>query len=143
MNTDLVTTRRDAELAPVVEMMMRRGLAEVPVVDRDRALLGFVTREKLLEPQHAGDTAEEFIAQQQVKALVTCELDRGFRLDVGSEVTVADVMRPRSVVVKPETPAHEAAALMARHRLSQLPVVSALGALVGIISALDLISVPA
>jgi CBS domain-containing protein len=139
MNTDVLTTRREAELAPIVEMMMRRGLAEVPVVDRDRALVGFVTREKLLEPMRGGDSPEEYLAHEQLSALVTCELDHGFRLDVGAEVTVRDVMSARVIAVKPDTTTRDAAALMKRYRLPQLPVVSALGALVGIISALDLV----
>jgi len=139
MNRDLVTTRTDAQLAPVVEMMMRRGLGEIPVVDHDHALLGFVTRVKLLEPVQTGDSVEEFLGHQQIKCGVTCELDHGFHLDVESSVRVGDVMSRDVVAVKPDTTVKEAAHLMAENHLSILPVVSAFGALLGTVSAVDLL----
>lgn len=141
MNTDLVMTRRDAQLAPVVEMMMRRGLGEVAVVDHDHALLGLVTRGDLLKPpSQGGDSASEFLGQQQVKAGVRCELDHGFHLDVESSVTVGDVMSRSVVAVKPDATPKEAAVLMAQSGLSMLPVVSAFGVLIGTVSAIDLAS---
>lgn len=141
MNTDLVTTRTDAQLAPVVEMMMRRGLGEIAVVDHDHALLGVVTRQNLLEPKASTDTCEEFLASQQRRSGVTCELDRGFRLDVDTSVTVAEVMSRGVVSVKPDATASEAATLMVENHLSVLPVVSAFGVLLGTVSAIDLVGV--
>ncbi|MBL8955947.1 MAG: CBS domain-containing protein [Myxococcaceae bacterium] len=140
MNTDVVTTHYDAELAPVVEMMMRRGLESVPVVDHDQALLGHVTRNGLLNPPAAsGDSAEEFLGTSQQRGGVTCELDRGFRLDIESTVRVGDVMNRRVVAVRPDSSAREAATLMAEHHLTTLPVISAFGALLGVVTALDLV----
>jgi CBS-domain-containing membrane protein len=138
MNRDLITTRSDAQLAPVVELMMRRGLTEIPVVDHDHALLGFVTRQALVEPQRLSSTPEEFIGSEQRKGSIHCELDRGFRLDVESEATVADVMRPNVVCVKADATAREAAVLMTENHVNVLPVVSAFGILLGTVSAVDL-----
>ncbi len=140
MNRDVITTRFDAELAPVVEMMMRRGLESVPVVDHDQALLGSVTRTELLNPpQPGGDSPEEFLATAQQRGGVTCELDRGFHLDIESTVRVGDVMNRHVVAVRPDASAREAAELMAEHHLSTLPVISAFGVLVGVVSAVDLV----
>ena len=139
MNRDLVVTRRDARLAPVVEMMIRRNLEEVPVVDHDHALLGTLSRGDLLRsPPAPADSAEEFLAQQHGHDGVTCELDDGFRLDVGACATVGDVMNRNVICVRPESTASEAAALMAEHELSELPVVGPGGSLIGRVSALDI-----
>lgn len=54
-------------------------------------------------------------------------------------MTVEDVMTRDVVTVSPATPIHEAARLMVEHRVSGLPVISADGNLVGIISDGDLI----
>lgn len=142
MNRDIIMTRADAQLAPVVEMMMRRGMGEIPVVDHDHALLGVVTRVDLLNPPakaHTG-SAEEYLGQQQTRSGVTCDLDQGFHLDVESSVTVGDVMSQAVVAVKPDTTTREAAKLMAKNRMSVLPVVSHLGVLIGTVSAIDLVS---
>src|SRR5207248_2292414 len=111
MTRDLVTTRHDAQLAPVVEMMMRRGLGEVPVVDHDYALLGLVSRADLVtRPLSAGgDSAEVFLAQRQRDCAVTCSLDDGFTLAVESTVTVAEVMNRHVYCVRADTTAGEAA----------------------------------
>ena len=141
MNTDVIMTRADAQLAPVVEMMMRRGMGEIPVVDHDHALLGVVTRVDLLNPpaKSPAGSVEEYLGQQQCRGGVTCELDQGFHLEVESSVTVGDVMRQAVAALKPDATAREAAAMMSEARVSVLPVVSHLGVLIGTVSALDLV----
>lgn len=139
MSRDVITTRRDAALAPVVEMMMRRGLGEVAVVDQENALLGVVTRGDLLNPVVQGDSPEEFIARRQSRGEVIAELDDGFHLDVGASVTVGDVMRKAAISIGEQASAKDAAKLMAAHRLQALTVVSAVGAVIGTLNAVDLV----
>jgi CBS domain-containing protein len=52
--------------------------------------------------------------------------------------TVADVMSRNPIVVRPETPIQDAIKIVAERRISGLPVVSAEGKLVGILSETDL-----
>lgn len=140
MNRDLITTRADARLAPVVEMMMRRGLEQVPVIDHDHALLGVVNRQNLLDaPVSGGDSPEEFLASQQRGPGVSAELDDGFHLDVQPSVTVGEVMRRRVVTATEDMSVKTAAALMSTHHISQLHVVNAVGALIGVLTAGDLV----
>ncbi len=51
----------------------------------------------------------------------------------------SDVMQREVITVTPETKVEEAVRLMARHRISGLPVVDATGAAVGILSEGDLL----
>lgn len=52
--------------------------------------------------------------------------------------TVAEVMTPSPITVKPETPLKEAIALLVEHKISGMPVVSEKGELVGVLSESDL-----
>lgn len=52
--------------------------------------------------------------------------------------TVADVMTPTPITVKPETPLSEVIKTIAEKRISGLPVIDELGHLVGVISETDL-----
>ena len=52
--------------------------------------------------------------------------------------TVADVMTPNPMVVKPQTPLQEAIELLAEKHISGLPVVDDAGKLVGVLSETDL-----
>jgi CBS domain-containing protein len=52
---------------------------------------------------------------------------------------VSDLMTESPVVVSPETPLTDAAALMEFHRISGLPVVDGFGEVVGVISETDLV----
>ncbi|MCF4968414.1 phosphoribulokinase [Nostoc sp. CMAA1605] len=52
--------------------------------------------------------------------------------------TVADIMSPEPIVVRPATPLQEAIQILAERRISGLPVVDDVGKLIGIISETDL-----
>jgi CBS domain-containing protein len=52
--------------------------------------------------------------------------------------TVADIMTPHPITVKPETPLKEAIQIIAEKRVSGLPVIDDHGKLVGVISETDL-----
>ena len=52
--------------------------------------------------------------------------------------TVADIMTPDPIVVKPNTPLQEAISILAENKISGLPVVDEAGKLVGVISESDL-----
>jgi CBS domain-containing protein len=52
--------------------------------------------------------------------------------------TVADVMSHDPIVVQPDTPLSDAIQILAKHRISGLPVVDSGGKLVGVISETDL-----
>jgi CBS domain-containing protein len=52
--------------------------------------------------------------------------------------TVAEIMTPNPMTVKPETPLKEAISILAEHKISGLPVVNEQDQLVGIISENDL-----
>ena len=61
--------------------------------------------------------------------------------EAGDEQTVGKIMATDLKTVAPETPAHEAAYLLLRHRIGCVPVVSDEGRLVGIVTESDFVRV--
>jgi CBS domain-containing protein len=57
-------------------------------------------------------------------------------------VTASDVMTRDPITIRPEASVHEAAELLAEHRISGLPVCGGDGSVVGIVSEYDLIARP-
>jgi CBS domain-containing protein len=55
-------------------------------------------------------------------------------------VTAADIMTPNPITFQPETSVHEAAQMLAEHRISGAPVCGADGSIAGIVSEYDLIA---
>jgi CBS domain-containing protein len=65
--------------------------------------------------------------------------ERKLRPDLESAMRARDVMTRTPVTVRPETPVREAAALLAEHRITSMPVVDDGGRVVGIVSEVDVL----
>lgn len=104
-----------------MELLVRRDIKAVPVVDEERRVVGIITGGDLLSRGRLGLrlslqrdlTAEEFA--EQVRALET------------AGQTVREVMTPGSLTVGPETALDEAIHLMATRNLKRLPVTDGQG----------------
>jgi acetoin utilization protein AcuB len=110
MTADPQTVRPGDTLAQAEEKMRRGGFRRLPVVDDGGTLLGIVTDRDLRE--HVGALA-------------------------ATRVTGAMVERP--VTITPDAPIEAAAHLILERKIGGLPVVTAGGALVGIITETDLL----
>ena len=122
MTRGVATIHADALARGAAAMMRTRRIRHLPVVDRERGLVGIVTdrdlRQVLFDPAvhaRAGDLAD---------ALRT--------------VTVRDVMTWAVLTVQPETSLRDAARLMHERKVGALPVV-ARGRVVGILSEADVL----
>ena len=124
MTRSAVTIHSDALVRGAVEMMKKRKLRHLPVVDRGGRLVGIVTdrdlRQVVFDPRiqaRLGDLAA---------ALGT--------------LTVRDVMTWGVVTVRPETEIRQAAQLMREQKVGALPVVEG-DRVIGILTESDLLRV--
>jgi acetoin utilization protein AcuB len=117
----LVTVTHDTAAATAWEMMRARGIRHLPVLDRERRLIGMVSDRDLWQA----------ILARWVEAAsdVAGALDR---------LRVDEAMSWGVVTVGPETDLRRAARIMHERRLGALPV-AAQGRIVGLVTAADLV----
>lgn len=119
MSTPAIVAAPTLSLAAAQQLMDRRHVRRLPVVDAGR-LVGIVTRSDL----RAAQPSETTLSVYEWRALL-------------EKLTVAETMTAAPLTVEPAAPVTDAAQLMLTHKISGLPVVRA-GQVVGVITESDL-----
>lgn len=132
MTRGVATVTREAPVREVVELMLGKIYRTVPVVDGG-LLVGIITNGDLVQRGGLSVRLELFRSLAEPEARAVLE-----RLSQTNRVA-ADVMTPRPVTVHALTPLPRVAEVMAQRRLKRLPVVDDGGALVGMVSRVDLL----
>lgn len=122
MTEDVATLNADDNLASLYDMMDRKHIRHVPVVDEDQLLVGIVSDRDLLR----GALGEE------------ASLPLSVRRQMLEQVKVEDIMNTEPQTVEPEQNIREAGELMMEFKVSCLPVVDG-DRLVGIITESDFV----
>ena len=134
MATSVITVRQDTPVAKIAEVLLANRISAVPVVNDKDTLVGIVSEGDLIHRVEAGTerhrswwlellTGKEILAHEFVKSHAS---------------KAADVMTYPVVSVTPDTPLGDIAALLEKHRIKRVPVVSN-GKIVGIVSRANLI----
>lgn len=129
MTADVVTVAPDATYKEVVERMHERRVSAVPVVDRERRVLGIISEADLLlkEERPAHRPGGHLLDPHGDAARATAR-------------NAAALMTSPAVTVTPQATLTQAARLMHRHQVKRLPVVGPDGTLAGIVSRADLLT---
>lgn len=120
----------DTTAREVVERMREHRLRGIPVVDNSIPV-GMITSSDLVARAGLG------VSMSLVPGLEPLEISHA--LDRIYGVIARDIMIAPAVVVQGNLPLTQAATLMVMHRLKRLPVVDERGALMGIVSRVDLL----
>ena len=119
-------------LRTVLQLMLRRHLNDVLVVDGEQKLAGIVTysdlSRKLLPTESELMEHEEYMTRPEFMEDRVADI---------ANVPVGEVMAGHVITVSPETEVLKAGAMMTAHRVKQLPVVRG-DKVVGIISHTDI-----
>lgn len=113
MTTDVLCVAAGAPIVTVRELLAERGYHGVPVVDESGAPIGMLSVQDLARPRPAGEAEPP--------------------------ATVSGWMTPLAFTVAESASVAQAAALMAFEHIHRLPVVGPEGALVGLVSAHDVL----
>jgi CBS-domain-containing membrane protein len=132
MTRDVASVKPTARLREAVQLLVNQNYRALPVVDDQRRVIGIVTNGDLVERGGLG------LRMELLSALTAEQLAHELAV-VEDEKTVADVMTRPAVTVDPEANLADVAHLMVTRRLKRLPVVDRFGALVGMISRVDLL----
>jgi CBS-domain-containing membrane protein len=134
MTHDVITVGEDASIIEVARLLAGQGISAVPVVDRDRRVIGMVSEGDLL---HRAETGTERRRAWWLDMLAaTNQLAREY---VKSHAeTVRDVMTRDVLSVTETTPVADIAVLLETHGIKRVPVLRD-GKLVGIVSRANLV----
>jgi CBS domain-containing protein len=129
MTTDVATVAPDSELREVAELLVRRHISGVPVVENGR-VIGVVSEQDILfkeRPSHG--------MHRGVLAWLMDEGDLMLKVDAR---TAAEAMSAPAITIGPTRTVSDAATLMLDEGVSRLPVVDK-SVLVGIVTRHDLV----
>jgi CBS domain-containing protein len=131
MSTRVVAVRPGAGYKEMATMLREQRVSAFPVIDADNKVIGVISESDLLVMAALGGTVPgtlRGLTQRHVRSQVTGR-------------TAADLMSRPAVTIGPDEPASHAARLMYSKRVKRLPVTSADGTLVGIVTRSDVLSV--
>jgi len=133
MTTKVVYAQASTSYEELVRLLTERYVSAVPVVDADRRVLGIVSEaDLLLKRQHPANHFQRFLLEGKQRRLESAK---------AKGATAAALMSRPAITIDQEAPVVEAARLLHKHLVKQLPVVDPQGRLVGIISRSDLLRV--
>jgi predicted transcriptional regulator len=138
MSADTICVDPELGLEALALIFLERGISGAPVVDANGRPLGVVSKTDLIREQqeNAGMLEiEPMTFEQQGEGV---ELGLGFHLERVRQGKVKDIMTPLTLTLGENASIARAAALMAYEGVHRVPVVSATGRVVGVVSALDI-----
>jgi CBS domain-containing protein len=122
MTSNPVSIRAAANVREAIELLTDRGFGAAPVIDEAGRPVGVLSRSDLLVHDRE---AVHFVQPGKEE-----QADR---------TRVSDIMTPVVFTVTPDSPVYQVVAQMVKLKVHQLFVVDDGGALVGVISALDVL----
>jgi CBS domain-containing protein len=132
MSREVVSVFPEATVQDVVKLILGKSYRAVPVVESG-VPVGMITNSDLLK--RGGLT----MRVELLRALDTPELHAELERLAHGAKNAADVMTPGPVTVQSSAPLTQVAEIMSCRRLKRLPVVDEHGALVGMVSRLDIL----
>ncbi len=138
MTRNVITIREDATLEDVAEILEKKHISGVPVVNENNQVVGLISENDLIS-QHKkisrSDTCTllDIMLYYQSKDLYEKEIKKFFQAKV-SEVMTDDV-----ICVTSSTPVGEVAEIMLKNGFNRVPVVSKDKRIIGIIARADII----
>ena len=134
MTKNVVTVQPETEVREVVRLLLKHRISAIPVIDDEKRILGIVSEGDLMR-RVGGDTngqhswwLEEIISTGESAA----EYIKSHGRKAG------DIMTKAVVTITEQTPLHEIARLLEKHRIKRVPVTRD-GVLVGIVSRANLL----
>ena len=132
MTRAVVSAYRGASFKDIVQVMIKRGITAMPVIDDGHRVAGVVSESDLLaKEEHKDGGKRRWFGRRR---------DRSSWAKAQA-LTAEDLMTMPAITVHPDATIVEAARLLDQHRIKRLPVTDDENHLIGIVSRRDLLSV--
>ena len=131
MMTEVVTAQKDDTYKRIASLMSEHRVSEIPVLGRDRHVVGVVSEADLIRKQErhyrrAGTGLRGRTRHERAQA---------------EGRSAAELMTAPAITIHPDAPIGAAARLMNGHHIKLLPVVDPVGKLIGVVTRGHLLSV--
>jgi len=133
MTRDVAFVKVDTPLQEVADLMARRRISGVPVVDDEARVVGVISERDFLRVMGGGE------ADSLMGVVSLCLSGRSCLVAPGRAKSAADIMTSPPVTVEEGTPVLEVAAIFTRQRVNRVPVLDSKGRMVGIVSRADVV----
>jgi len=137
MTGRVISVRTTLPVRAVLMVLVEHGISGVPVVDAAGRPVGMVSITDLLREQYDQIEDEEDELLPYFARGAVQRHRAGARPDAHLHLTAEDIMTPSVFSIREDARVCDAAREMAKRRVHRLPVVSRSGAVVGVVSALD------
>jgi CBS domain-containing protein len=134
MVAPVITVKPSSTVKEVAKTLLERRISAVPVVDEKGKLVGIVSEGDLM---HRAEIGTERRHSWWLRVL-TGDAALAAEYSKAHARTVVDIMTRDVITASPDTPLHEIAALLERHAIKRVPIVSN-GEIVGIVSRANLL----
>jgi len=137
MTTDVITVTPETSVLELADILFKKRINGVPVVDDEGNVLGIVSQSDLIDQAKKLHIPTVITILDAVIVLKTeKQMEKEIRKISGSRVT--DIYTREVVSVREDTPVDEIATLMSRKRIHSIPVMDG-KKLVGIVGKSDII----
>jgi len=133
MTRDVAFVEVDTPLEEIADLMARRRISGVPVVDDRERVVGVISERDFLRVMGGGE------AESLMGVVALCLTGRFCLVAPSRAKSAADIMTSPAVTVEEGTPVLEVAAIFTRHRINRVPVLDPKGPMVGIVSRADIV----
>ena len=137
MSDNPVSLREDATIPEAVALMTDRGYSAAPVIDEAGRPIGVISRTDILV--HEREQVRHAQPVDQGEAHPRWLRHEGFSIEIADATRVRDIMTPTVFTASTTTSAADVVKQMVELKVHQLFVVDEDDALVGVISALDIV----
>ena len=137
MSRKVITVKTDTPVSELADLLWKKKIGGVPVVDDQGKLLGVVTESDLIDQNKKVHIPTVLtILDSMIFLENPAKIDKELKKMTGS--TVGDIYSTEAVTVSEETPMYEVATIMANQKVHTMPVVEN-DKVVGVIGKADII----
>lgn len=133
MTRDVISVEKDVSLKRVAELMARNAISGIPVVKKDKKVLGIISERDFLS-RMGGKSPKSFMG-----VIAECLKGKGCVAVSIREQSARDIMTSPAITVGEETTVNEIAGIFTEKNINRVPVINPDGVLTGIVSRADIV----
>lgn len=135
-----ISIEEDATVREAIAMLLDRGFSAAPVIDAAGRPVGVISRTDIIRrDREKADVVPPYFADYEPMLPNKEKLGKGFQIEVPDTTRVKDIMTPIVFAVPPSCPVSNLIEEFLARKVHRLFVVDDSGALIGVISALDVL----